>query len=482
MNTRSLLAPLMGIFLTACAERADQPFEPSLPETAVLEGMTHEPCLGQGGSRPGTKKVFNVEAYGATGDGVTNDKNALQAALAAGAGAEVFVPAGIYGVDGQLAITASGTSLTLAPGATIKALANFPAGIDLLKIGDGSTVCSDITVRGGKIDGSNLTGRAILSTGPNINVQIHSMELTGTALTALDFRGVSAARPAIGCVACGLYVHDVTEGIQAVRATDVTFFHNRVEDMNVGIRYRAQDCLEVSEVTRFSITENTCRNPGSANSCIDVFENSSDGKVVGNVCISSTVGPGGAIVTDHNVTPCSRVTIADNVITGVFGSGVSTNQGRDFTIIGNVIQDIGSPSIGKGIEIKSSNTRILRNRIIRTQGFSIHVLGAHDNISILHNDLHDPVLGAFAGESNVNIADGRSTNIVIRDNRMSNATGPHHTYNIENAPGAQLLVIDNELTGASARPIKNENDPNLTLGPNRTTLRGVTTERSAHPL
>ena len=475
MTTRSFLAPLMGLALVACAGRGDPPFKPRLSEPVVLDGATRklEASLWRAGSRPGTTMVFNVKDYGAAGDGTTNDKAALQAALTAGAGAEVFVPAGTYGVDGPLTITASGTTLTLASGATIKALAGFSAGTDLLKIGDGSTVCSNITVRGGKIDGTNLTGRAILSSGPNKNVQIHDMELTGTGLTALDFRGVSADNPAIGCVARGLYVHDVTEGIQAVKATDVAFLYNRVEDMNVNTGVVPQDCLEVSEVTGFIIAKNHCRNPGAGNSCIDVFENSSDGIVAGNVCTCSWDGVGGAIVTDHNVTPCKHVIISGNMIAGGFASGVATNQGGAIKIIGNMIRDIGLSSTGKGMEIKSDDTEIGNNQIMRTQSYSIHVVGAHHNVRILKNDLDDPVLGAFGGESNINIGDGRSTNIMIRHNRMSNATGPNHTYNIENAPGAQLLVEDNELVGASTRPIQNENDPGVTARRNRVFSRGV---------
>jgi pectate lyase-like protein/parallel beta helix pectate lyase-like protein len=483
MTIRSLLAPLMGLALVACAGRGDAPFKPRLPEPAVLDGVTPklETYPWREGSRPGTTLVFNVKDYGAAGDGTTNDKGALQAALTAGAGAEVFVPAGTYGVDGQLTITASDTRLTLADGATIRALAGFPAGTDLLKIGDGSTVYSNITVRGGKIDGNNLTGRAILSTGPNKNVQIQDMELTGTGRTALDFRGASAANPAIGCVARGLYVHDVNEGIQAVKASDVTFLHNRVEDMNVNTGVVAQDCLEVSEVTGFLIAKNQCRNPGASNSCIDVFENSSDGVVTDNICTGSSDGPSGAIDTDHNVIPCRRVTIADNTITGGFESGICTNQGGEIKITGNVIRDISPSNTGKGMEIKSDDTEIGNNQIMRTQSYSIHVVGAHHNVHIVKNDLDDPVLGAFGGESNINIADARSAGIVIRGNRMSNATGPNHTYNIENAVGAQLLVEDNELVGASARPIENESDGGVSARRNRVFLREGELSRSGLP-
>lgn len=53
--------------------------------------------------------VVNAKAYGAKGDGITDDTAALQAALTAGAGGEVFVPAGDYLVSSPITLPAGTT-------------------------------------------------------------------------------------------------------------------------------------------------------------------------------------------------------------------------------------------------------------------------------------------------------------------------------------------------------------------------------------
>lgn len=59
--------------------------------------------------------VFNVKdaAYGATGDGTTDDRPAIQAAInaAATAGGSVFFPAGLYRIASALTVTAAGVTL-----------------------------------------------------------------------------------------------------------------------------------------------------------------------------------------------------------------------------------------------------------------------------------------------------------------------------------------------------------------------------------
>ena len=54
----------------------------------------------------------NVQDYGAVGDGLTNDRSAIQSAL--DTGNSVFFPAGkVFRVDGTLAATANGQIINL---------------------------------------------------------------------------------------------------------------------------------------------------------------------------------------------------------------------------------------------------------------------------------------------------------------------------------------------------------------------------------
>lgn len=59
---------------------------------------------------PKAMTVYNVKAYGAVGDGMTNDTVAINTAIADGAGARIYIPSGTYMVDGAIVIP-SGTML-----------------------------------------------------------------------------------------------------------------------------------------------------------------------------------------------------------------------------------------------------------------------------------------------------------------------------------------------------------------------------------
>src|SRR4051794_31539862 len=68
------------------------------------------------------QRVISVKTFGAKGDGITNDRAAIQKAVAV-AGRSVNFPAGNYRVDGFIKV-ADGVKLTGTPGSTIIASAN----------------------------------------------------------------------------------------------------------------------------------------------------------------------------------------------------------------------------------------------------------------------------------------------------------------------------------------------------------------------
>jgi Pectate lyase superfamily protein len=93
---------------------------------------------------PSNDPWFDATAFGAKGDGVTDDTAAIQAALnTAGAGnyplvgGIVFLPRGTYMISSRLVIPWRVTMLGVGRDATtIKALDQFPAGTELVRIGD----------------------------------------------------------------------------------------------------------------------------------------------------------------------------------------------------------------------------------------------------------------------------------------------------------------------------------------------------------
>jgi hypothetical protein len=98
--------------------------------------------------------MLNARDFGAVGDGAANDRPALQAALDAGTGGEVFVPAGVYLVDKSAGFwcldVPAGTTVRGEPGTVLKQTAGIPGAVRLLHIGAGGVVLDTLTLDGNK--------------------------------------------------------------------------------------------------------------------------------------------------------------------------------------------------------------------------------------------------------------------------------------------------------------------------------------------
>lgn len=94
----------------------------------------------------------NVKALGATGDGVTNDAAAIQAAIDSGSG-NVYFPAGTYNIGASTLTLAGNTNYVLSGAATLK----YTGSGDALKIDRKK----NITIRGGAIDLSGASGSCV---------------------------------------------------------------------------------------------------------------------------------------------------------------------------------------------------------------------------------------------------------------------------------------------------------------------------------
>lgn len=87
----------------------------------------------------------SVKDFGATGDGVSNDTNALRAALACGR--PVLVPGGIYRVDDTLVVPEGGTLMGLGQGAVISTASTAH---DLIQLPAGYATISGLRLEGGR--------------------------------------------------------------------------------------------------------------------------------------------------------------------------------------------------------------------------------------------------------------------------------------------------------------------------------------------
>ena len=106
-----------------------------------------------------TPNIFNAREYGATGDGVTDDTNALQAAItdcANNGGGQVYIPAGTYALKTYLTLGSNTALVGHGPETTLKLVSGYVSGSQ----GQGhlyATGASHITVDSITFDGNNGT-------------------------------------------------------------------------------------------------------------------------------------------------------------------------------------------------------------------------------------------------------------------------------------------------------------------------------------
>jgi hypothetical protein len=113
-------------------------------------------------------QVHSVKAYGATGDGVTDDTAEVQAAINAAdaaSGGTVYFPVGIYGLSSSLSVPdnvvlagANKGGLLNFSGSCLRALAGFPANYLVRLVGTGATPFRSAQVRDLAFDGASVSG------------------------------------------------------------------------------------------------------------------------------------------------------------------------------------------------------------------------------------------------------------------------------------------------------------------------------------
>lgn len=281
-----------------------QDLEDEFPLRATATGSTTARSLAD---RFG--EVFNVKDYGATGDGVTDDRAAFAAALTAAAAASgvVVIPSGTYAIGDRLTI---------------------PSNVRIVGAGIDKTVL---------LLTNNLSGGSWINGDGVSNVEIEGMTLNSDRATNTNTLTV-------------LYINNTTSGsdvtIRSVRVLGSTSGGIAVDNTTrarvIGCEVQdtvAADCIRMASGTDVAISHCWCWNLASLASnrrAIQVGSCSraiiSDNKVDG-------VPSGGAMACDvGGTTDC---VIADNIFTDC-GAGIDLENGtRRCTIVGNVLEGKG---------------------------------------------------------------------------------------------------------------------------------------------
>jgi parallel beta-helix repeat protein len=315
-------------------------------------------------------QVFNVKAWGAKGDGITDDAIAIQnTVLAATSGGTVYFPPGTYKISAPLTILGKTNIALIGPGNRAAKIqkTGTPGGNagDIIQIGSASSPSTDITISGLSLEGNSTTdtvtdsGISIALNGSNgARTTIRDNYITGTNV------GVWIANPAaVGCI----------------------IVNNRLDTI-LG---------KAGNSTGYGITGAPQRAYIAGNVMTNIFQN--------GVYISGATGNGGQynrvignyISGTQTVAGINLATLSSAVL--VTGNVVSANilQGNYYGIllnqnaVGNTVDgNTISGSTSDGIFLNgsiSADTRpdkniISNNCILSSGGYGIHILNANYNL------------------------------------------------------------------------------------------------------
>lgn len=377
MDRRALMLATGGLFGVGAAQ--------------VMAGS----AAGAAGTEAETGPVFDVRAYGALGDGVSDDTSAFRQALAAarelpGGGATLLVPAGSYPL---------GESLLLGQGMTVRAygavlfrtgnssalVKNYTTGMPPVGGYDG---VGNISVHGGTWD---MRGSRFTSTCPAF-VFTHADGFTVHDATVLDVPEAHAVElnavrrvRIIDCLFDGVYVAPGVPAVpnrhEAVQITGATNAYNLPAP-----DYDGTPCEDVL------ISGCTLRNSSSANApfdalCGDHYVAYADSprplhrniRILGNRVERS--GAYGIRATDWQQSVIAGNTIDSAAVTGIYVSSGSGNPVQDVAVTGNTVRGTGT-----GGAIVVSNTAAGRNGSVVISNNLIRVVDGETGIYVGQTD------------------------------------------------------------------------------------------------
>lgn len=316
--------------------------------------------------------------FGAVGDGVTNDSDAVQMAInkiaTFGRGVVVFPPGYTYYLNSQINLC---DNLVLwGYGAKIKVGTGF-AGINnpLFKNFSGTSFTApgtrlasqNIAFLGFEVDGGDTGVTA--STVPNANM--HGV--------IICVGGWTASSGVTGFVVQDCYMHDFAgAGVMAWKSSEITVSKNRFRNFFTNTSLSVGSPIDCHEVSRVNICNNQINHTASGYSWH------------------------GMVVLDWDA-GSSEVVIADNVITNMnYGDGIScegntANNLSNATITGNVIKNC----TGQGIGIDNCVSAIVSNNVIDTVTGPGILFTATEDVVAVGNSITTCGLGGITCSSGV---------------------------------------------------------------------------------
>ena len=343
----------------------------------------------------------NVRAFGAKGDGVTDDTASIAAAIQAASNGVVLFPHGMVCIVQSQLIISSPVKI-VGYGAEIKESAAF-SGSNLIRVAAQNVTIEGLAITGlstGKTGVTVTAGSADNLTVRNCVVSGCGYGLVGNSNNNVLFEGNHVH----SCSLYGIWCQNIAT---SANLTGVTIRNNRVDTSHLDASTSTSLCVLVRggdayPTRNVKITGNTLTMPSnpSNSSALGCEMRSIDGGV-----FSGNYSLNGAMLV--SATLCKNVSIADNScesatfygIEIVGGSGVTC---EDIAVTGNVIDGGGILNYGIGLQGSAASRRIVvaNNTIRSTTLYGIFINNQHDDVVVAGNhvymDTADSAYGIYA--------------------------------------------------------------------------------------
>lgn len=378
------------------------------------------------------RDFISAKDFGATGDGVTNDTTALQAALTAAAGKGLFIPAGSYQINAALTVPAN--TYVWAENATITQ--TTAGGANALTVSG-----SNVTIEGLTIVGQNSGGgSAVYASGYN-NIEVKNCKVQNW-LYGIQLRGCKNWTVSGNRIWGGTY--------DGVTASDIFIYSNGGAPSSRGV-----------------ITGNHCLSNNDTGISVDTNSGDKDLLIANNVVYplqSDGITPLAdgnnrrryGIVVGYNGTVNTRAVVSANVVRDVPYSGIYLNAGAlpsgDVAISGNNVARCGfgtlypaDSSLRAGIFCNGGADSISGNVVVDCSFAGIKLAPNY-----AYSSANQP--RAVVSANNVARTVGPGiwlTNIphgyLVSNNRIINSSGAGIQYETTNADGGNCHFVGNHI-------------------------------------
>lgn len=329
-----------------------QPFSPPtwVQVGNFAQGMQGAPGTAGAAGTPGQRGAqgpaglpqivyINVKDYGAQGDGITDDTNSIQSAIAAAAGLVVWFPPGTYLCNTLITMSSDFVTLAAINGtATLKKKAGATPSI--LRLTGNFCTIQDL-----QFDGNNVvSGNSCLEVPGTFN-KIKRCFITKATGHGIVMDGSIGAGSASNNWIEDCYIHgNAGVGIAQNTATDNTIVNNQIY-LN-GLEGVTVDIVAYRNKIIGNWLATNCQTGGAGSISLDQ----------GDLCIiqgNHILGSGGSthgIVTNNNIAATNYCVISGNQVIDSGGKGIylkaGTGGNASFnTVFGNVVRGSGSNSI-----------------------------------------------------------------------------------------------------------------------------------------